>query len=146
MPSNRSHDSVFRCCVLLVIGIALALLCKADSSCQPTSCDISQCPHPTDCPHGLIDDQCHCCRVCLKKLGEQCGPAIGRCAQGLNCLTSEHSDPVLTNLVITGEKQTGTCGLLNCTNVKCEDSRDHDLKCHNDSYKLISDDSCCQSK
>jgi hypothetical protein len=100
--------------------------------------------------NGITDDDCNCCKVCLRQIGETCGKNIGKCVEGLQCLiNSEVIDPVLTNLVITGE-EVGICRVLNCTGVKCNNvsavnGLSDNIKCQNDSYKLLSNgsNSCC---
>lgn len=144
MPSN---DYMFKCFVLLFISITLTQISETHSTCIQTHCNVSQCVNPIDCVHGFVDDDCHCCKVCLKQRGETCGLNIGKCVKGLKCLTSQHLNPVLTNLV-TNDKQIGICGVLNCTGVKCLNTGANDnIKCQNDSYKLLSSDSdsCCQT-
>ena len=144
MPSN---NCVFKCCVLLFISITLTQISETHSVCIQSQCNASLCSNPIDCPLGFADDDCQCCRVCLKQRGEPCGPNIGKCVKGLKCLSGQHLDPVLTNLVMN-DKEIGICGVLNCTGVKCHNTGANDnIKCQNDSYKLLSSgsDSCCQT-
>ncbi|CAG2172564.1 unnamed protein product [Oppiella nova] len=97
--------------------------------------------------HGFTDDECQCCQVCLKTKGETCGPN-DKCAKGLKCLSPQRLDSIDTNLV-NSDQEIGVCGALNCTGVICENtSAFKEIKCPNDSYKLLSatNNSCCHTK
>ncbi len=168
MPSNCYNFTI--CLQILFISIILAQINNSYSTCTQTHCNISQCVNPTNCLNGITDDECNCCKVCLRLIGETCGKDIGKCVNGLECINSEIIDPVLTNLVITGEEvgitgeevgvtgeevgitreEVGICRVLNCTGVKCNDvsavnGLSDNIKCQNDSYKLLSNgsNSCC---
>ncbi len=148
MPSNRYNFTI--CLQILFISIILAQIKSSYSACSQTHCNKSECANPTNCLNGITDDECNCCKVCLRLIGESCGKHIGKCVNGLQCLNSDILDPVFTNLVINGE-EVGICGVFNCTGVKCNNvsavnGLSDNIKCQNDSYyKLLSNgsNSCC---
>ena len=55
----------------------------------PVSCSDLQCPgRARHCKRGLLRDECNCCNVCARELGEVCGGKYykhGKCAHALHC-------------------------------------------------------------
>ena len=77
--------------------------------CRHFSCFALNCSHTEridECEHGTHWDNCVCCRVCNRKIGEVCGGQyghLGHCMEG-NC----SADHQLTEM---GYNITGTCRL-----------------------------------
>lgn len=61
-------------------------------------CQFVKCPIPPKCPpfESLVPDVCHCCMVCGKRLGENCGGPWwmeGRCSLNWRCERSDPNNP-----------------------------------------------------
>lgn len=72
------------CAALLFLG--LVALAKSMPSCP--NCLEVHCHPEEDCAHGATKDECGCCDVCAKGLGEECGGYRnhgGTCAENLIC-------------------------------------------------------------
>lgn len=67
-------------CVFSILAVVCTLSCPG---CIPALCEDAG-----PCAHGTVKDQCSCCDVCAKGLGERCGGAYyayGKCGVGLVC-------------------------------------------------------------
>ena len=66
-----------------------------DSTQNCTLVPAFNCPAVDNCTAGVVKDECGCCDICAKTIGEKCHeePASlewqGRCATGLKCVPSE---------------------------------------------------------
>lgn len=71
------------------IGSALDLQCPP---CERLHCTPRK-AHRLKCRGGVTTGVCGCCPVCAKLEGERCGGTwdyLGKCDQGLNCVTEEN--------------------------------------------------------
>ena len=67
------------CCCCLFITIVAGARCP---DCQPSLCP------PLNCNNTYID-QCGCCAVCARTIGQRCGGILnhwGSCGPGLKCV------------------------------------------------------------
>jgi len=69
-------------CVAFAVGVA--------SQQQCSECDRSQCPRLPPCPGAEAMDECGCCAVCRRSLGQRCdgpgtGVEFGPCGDYLSC-------------------------------------------------------------
>ncbi|XP_039255585.2 cysteine-rich motor neuron 1 protein-like [Styela clava] len=89
--------------IVMICMLLLASTVHAHS-CLP--CDKEKCRIPSNCPGGLVEDACRCCRVCAKQVNETCGGLYGthgRCDAGLQCvIRPQHG------MEINGQ-ETGVC-------------------------------------
>lgn len=125
---------VFFC--VISFGAANTLKCSAETL---NYCNVMNCAESGDCFHGVIYDECQCCKYCLRKQGEKCGGERnidGVCDRGLTCMQTFDYD---ANSFLT-ENKTGVCQILNCTDIKC--STDNDTVCPADSFKLPTNECC----
>uniref|UniRef100_A0A0N4Z8T3 Cysteine-rich motor neuron 1 protein n=1 Tax=Parastrongyloides trichosuri TaxID=131310 RepID=A0A0N4Z8T3_PARTI len=81
-------------------------------SCPSTCPDKLSCPATLHCT-GTTLDECGCCKVCVGRLNDKCGPKVGICGEGLHC-SLEGSASIDMNI--------GVCRASfpeKCLNVKC---------------------------
>lgn len=80
--------------VLFVGLVAAAVLVPLSSATScPSVCRWSRCAplQLSECKAGIARDICHCCLVCAKALGEECGGfdrVYGTCGKNLTCISS----------------------------------------------------------
>lgn len=130
----------------LVKLIAFLALCVP----HVTPSDVCTCNHltcdtPTNCSHGLVLDQCGCCIVCARRLGEPCGGADnpGVCGRGLQCVVKAKPGDRVTGM------EQGVCQELapNCDASSCDSVVTH--KCPSDSVLVYNstkeNNPCCKT-
>lgn len=72
------------------------------------------------CKGGVVDDACHCCKVCAKLEGETCGglwDLEGRCDQGLFCKTPGEPSPYSMKRGICVKNQLTEVATVSCNYV-----------------------------
>ncbi|KAK3867095.1 hypothetical protein Pcinc_027409 [Petrolisthes cinctipes] len=79
-----------RALLAIIAALLLVLVAGQEQGPECGVCDRSTCGDVTDCTGGVLLDECKCCKVCARNLGQRCDltPAttnFGKCGEFLQC-------------------------------------------------------------
>ncbi|XP_028515661.1 four-domain proteases inhibitor [Exaiptasia diaphana] len=99
--------------LLIIVCALFASVLSLSCYCEKKKCSTTFCPNG-----GTVKDECGCCDVCAKQVGQKCGglyDLAGRCDKGLSCVVRKHGIVInVKTLMKPGRCEPAACSSLSC--------------------------------